>query len=165
MAKRLFSGEFQGDRRWPPNLRRCCQAVNPGAGEGVIADLGLLLRGEGNEDVLLEILARLPNSRNAVQAGLVCHLWHSIISQQQFIPKFIGLREQKKIEQPYSIIFRIVDGFKYFGDAYYQSICKLFSQESMLLHGGGKEQTVTSRRSYPPSGGSGGIQPPSPTWS
>ncbi|CAH9130677.1 unnamed protein product [Cuscuta epithymum] len=126
-------------------------------------DLGLLLRGEGgNEDVLLEILARLPNSRNAIHAGLVCHLWHSIIFQQQFIPRFIGLQEQKKKEQPYSIIFRIVDVFEHFGYGYYRPICKLFSEESMVLHGGGKEETVTSCRSYPPLGSRGSAQPPSP---
>ncbi|CAH9144166.1 unnamed protein product [Cuscuta epithymum] len=156
MAKRLlFSGEFQ-------NLKRSCQtAVNPGAGEGMsAADLGLLLRGEGgNEDVLLEILARLPNSRNAIHGGLVCHLWHSLISQQQFIPRFIGLREQKKKEQPYSIIFRMVDVFERAPDEYYRPICNLFSEESMVLHGG---ETVTSCRSYPPSGSRGGVQPPSP---
>ncbi|CAH9130633.1 unnamed protein product [Cuscuta epithymum] len=120
-----------------------------------------LLREGGNEDVLLEILARLPNSRNAVQAGLVCHLWHSVISQQQFVPRFIGLWEQKKKEQPYSIIFCRVDVFEHVPDAYYQPICKLFSDESLVLHGGGKEEMKTSWRSYPPSG-SGGIQPPSP---
>ncbi|CAH9147602.1 unnamed protein product [Cuscuta epithymum] len=88
-----------------------------------------------NEEILLEILARLPNSLNVVQAGLVCHLWHSLIFQQHFIPRFIGLREQKKIEQPYSIIFRIVDSIEFEyddgddSDEYYQPICKLFSEE------------------------------------
>ncbi|CAH9075474.1 unnamed protein product [Cuscuta epithymum] len=163
MAKRLFSGgEFQGDRRWPPNVRRCCQAVNPGDGEGTsAADLvGTNWLKEGvNEDTLLEILARLPNSRNAVHAGLVCHLWHSVISHKQFIPRFIGLREHKKKEQPYSIIFRIVDDYLDVGDEFYQPICKLFSEESVLLHGG---EAVTSCKTYPPSGSSGGIQPPSP---
>ncbi|CAH9084496.1 unnamed protein product [Cuscuta epithymum] len=147
------------------NFRRSFQAVNPGAGEGMsAADLVCpkWLRDGGNEDILLEILARLPNSRNAIHASLVSHLWHSIISQQQFIPRFIGLREQKKKQQPYSIIFRIVDVYQYVADEYYQPICKLFSEESVVLHGGGKEETVTSCRSYPPSGSSGGIQPPSP---
>ncbi|CAH9081751.1 unnamed protein product [Cuscuta epithymum] len=143
---------------------RTCLAVIPGAGEGIsAADLvdTKLLKEVGNEDVLLEILARLPNSRNAIHAGLVCHLWHSIVSQQQFIPRFIGLWEQKKKEQPYSIIFRLVDIFENVGDEYYQPICKLFSEESLVLHGGLKEETVTSCKSYPPSGG-GSIQLPSP---
>ncbi|CAH9105954.1 unnamed protein product, partial [Cuscuta epithymum] len=172
MAKRLFTGELKRSflikikKKLQQNLRRSCEVVNPGAGEGMsaAADLGLLLRGEGgNEDILLEILSRLPNSRIAIQAGLVCHLWHSLISQQHFIPRFIGLQEQKKKEQPYSIIFRIVDVFEHVADEYYRPICKLFSEESMVLHGGVKElETATSCRSYPPSGSHGGVQPPSP---
>ncbi|CAH9082048.1 unnamed protein product [Cuscuta europaea] len=113
--------------------RRSCQAVIPGAGEGT----------------------------SAADLGLVCHLWHSVISQQQFIPRFIGLQDQKKKEQPYSIIFRLVDIFENVGDEYYQPICKLFSEESLVLHGGVKEETATSCKSYPPSG-CASIQPPSP---
>ncbi|CAH9130675.1 unnamed protein product [Cuscuta epithymum] len=164
MAKRLFNGEGHEFQSFLIK-KKYSKTSGLEDGEGMSAanlEGPNWLKESVNDDVLLEILARLPNSRNAIHAGLVCHLWHSIISQQQFIPRFLGLREQKKIERPYSIIFRIVDYFEHIGHEYYQPICKLFSEESVVLHGGGKEEMATSCKSYPPQGDSGGIHPPSP---
>ncbi|CAL1372549.1 unnamed protein product [Linum trigynum] len=57
------------------------EVVNP---EPVVAKLG--------DDVLVEILIRLPNPRSACQCKPVCKRWNSLISTTQFNRRFVSIR-------------------------------------------------------------------------
>ncbi|GER57199.1 F-box family protein, partial [Striga asiatica] len=93
--------------------------------------LDVLLSGVG-EDLLSEILVRLPNCRSAIQLSSVCRRWHSLISQPQFIPSFIRLHQDR--DQSYTILFRMNYRFWEETSGYYQLVCTLFSEESLLIH-------------------------------
>ncbi|CAA0825411.1 Unknown protein [Striga hermonthica] len=86
-----------------------------------------------SEDLLSEILLRLPNCRSAIQLNSVCRRWHSLISQPQFIPRFIRLHQD--LDQSYTILFRM--NYRSFRDTpeYYQLVCTIFSEESLIIHG------------------------------
>ncbi|GER55206.1 F-box family protein [Striga asiatica] len=86
-----------------------------------------------SEDLLSEILVRLPNCRFAIQLSSVCRRWHSLISQPRFIPSFIRLHQDR--DQSYTILFRM--NYRCIRDTpeYYQLVCTLFSEESLLIHG------------------------------
>ncbi|GER55242.1 F-box family protein [Striga asiatica] len=85
------------------------------------------------ENLLWEILVRLPNCRCVIQLSSVCRRWHALISQPQFIPSFIRLHQDR--DQSYTILFRM--NYRYFSETreYYQLVCTLFSEESLLIHG------------------------------
>ncbi|KAL6535790.1 U3 snoRNP protein [Orobanche hederae] len=99
---------------------------------------------EANEDILLEIFVHLRNCRSAILFGSVCRYWHTLISGPQFIPRFISHHHdhQDRYSLPYTIILRRADriGLGNGGYDYYRPLCKLFSEESMILHG----KSVTS---------------------
>ncbi|KAL6552397.1 U3 snoRNP protein [Orobanche hederae] len=62
---------------------------------------------EANEGILLEIFIRLPNCRSAIQFGSICQSWHSLISQPQFIPRFISQHHEHHdhYSLPYTVLF------------------------------------------------------------
>ncbi|CAA0816830.1 Unknown protein [Striga hermonthica] len=86
------------------------------------------------EELLSEILFRLPNCRSVIQLSSVCWRWHSLISQPQFIPSFIRLHQDR--DQSYTILFHM--NYRFFEESptYFQLVCTLFSEESLLIHGG-----------------------------
>ncbi|GER57785.1 F-box family protein [Striga asiatica] len=85
-----------------------------------------------NEDILLEIFLRLSNCRYAIQLSSVCWHWHTLISQPQFIPRFICLH--RDLDQSYTILFRMNDLYEDCPE-YCQLVATLYSKESLLLHG------------------------------
>ncbi|GER55189.1 F-box family protein [Striga asiatica] len=101
----------------------------------VSVDNGLeVLLSNVGEDLLSEILVRLPNCRCVIQLSSVCRRWHVLISQPQFIPSFIRLHQDQ--DQSYTILFRMnYTSHIHETPEYFQLVCTLFSEESLLIHG------------------------------
>ncbi|KAL6494982.1 U3 snoRNP protein [Orobanche gracilis] len=91
---------------------------------------------EANEGILLEIFIRLPNCRSAIQFGSICQSWHSLISQPQFIPRFISQHHEHRdhYSLPYTVLF-CKAAKEWHGAERSQPICQLFSDESAFIHG------------------------------
>ncbi|KAL3651434.1 U3 snoRNP protein [Castilleja foliolosa] len=90
-----------------------------------------------NDDILFEIFIRIPDCRSAILCSSVSQRCHSLISNPRFIPRFVSQHHQNQAHYPlpYTIIFRKCETFGFRSALNYQPICKLFSDESMFLHG------------------------------
>ncbi|KAL3651472.1 U3 snoRNP protein [Castilleja foliolosa] len=90
-----------------------------------------------NDDILFEIFIRIPDCRSAILCSSVSQRCHSLISNPRFIPRFVLQHHQNQPNYPlsYTIIFRKCEKFEFGSALNYQPICKLFSDESMFLHG------------------------------
>ncbi|CAA0825572.1 Unknown protein [Striga hermonthica] len=118
----------------------------------VSLDNGLLevLLSNVGEDLLSEILARLPNCRCVIQLSSVCRRWHALISQPQFIPSFIRLHRDR--DQSYTILFHMnYTSNIYETPEYFQLVCTLFSEESLLIHGGKHALSSSNYLDFMPS--------------
>ncbi|KAL3651469.1 U3 snoRNP protein [Castilleja foliolosa] len=90
-----------------------------------------------NDDILLEIFIRIPDCRSAILCSSVSQRWHSLISNPRFIPRFVSQHHQNQAHYPlpYTIIFRKCEMLSFRSALNFQPICKLFSENSMFLHG------------------------------
>ena len=90
------------------------------------------------DEMLLEILLRLPDARTVIQCSTVCKRWSSLVSSRKFIHRYIQHHRRKRASDPsnspppYTLLAHslAVDENKY-GCPFY----KLFSEESKILHG------------------------------
>ncbi|KAL3651388.1 U3 snoRNP protein [Castilleja foliolosa] len=85
-----------------------------------------------------DIFIRIPDCQSAILCSSVSQRWHSLISNPRFIPRFVSQHHQNQAHYPllpYTIIFRKCVTFKFHSALNFQPICKLFSDESMFLHG------------------------------
>ena len=77
------------------------------------------------DDLLLEILLRLPNSRSVIQCRTVCKRWFSLLSDHsQFTPRFNKFHD---FYSGYTILFTKLT-------CVYEQDCVLFSKKSKILH-------------------------------
>ena len=88
-----------------------------------------------NDDILLEILGRLPNGRSVLQRGLVCKRWHSLVYNSQFIERFIHHHHQNNSSLPFTFLFQRVTGIDNKNLCYFDSeLGQLVSKKSSVFH-------------------------------
>lgn len=93
------------------------------------------------DDLMLEILVRLPDCRTAIQCSSVCKRWSSLILHSSFIPSFINHHRHQlaQYDSAYTFVFRCYT-VSLSGSLYRRSIafCQWFSEKSKTLHGNPK---------------------------
>ncbi|POO00423.1 F-box domain containing protein, partial [Trema orientale] len=94
-------------------------------------------------NVLFEILLRLPDFRSAVQYSSVCKNWYSIISNSTFIHSFIHIQNRKfplfsegyYCSRPFTLLFTRFERYFLEETEFFQPFCQVFSEKSKYLHG------------------------------
>ncbi|PON68712.1 F-box domain containing protein [Parasponia andersonii] len=93
------------------------------------------------DDLLLEILIRLPDCRSIIQCSSVCKRWFSVISYRKYFirTRFID-HSQQKPEQflPCTVVFK----YNHISAIYKKPFYQFFSEPSKILHG--KSSSCTS---------------------
>ncbi|PON86939.1 F-box domain containing protein [Trema orientale] len=121
-----------------PNKRRNTAIETEKSGPSSSSSCASKFLANITDDILLEILVRLPNCRLAIQCGLVCKRWHSLIYNSEYIQKFIQVRQNNldynSLLMPYTILFQRASYVSkescYFDSQHRQ----LVSNESSSLH-------------------------------
>ncbi|PON95364.1 F-box domain containing protein [Trema orientale] len=92
------------------------------------------------DDLLLEILIRLPDCRSILQCSSVCKSWFSVISYRQYFirTKFIDHYQHKPQFLPCTLMVK----YNYISTIDKKPFYKLFSEQSKILHG--KSSSFTS---------------------
>lgn len=80
-----------------------------------------------NDDLLLEIFRRIPDTRSVTRCSLVCKHWFSLINS----PHYTQLKQESSSSSlPYTFIFRMDEGRQIF-----YPLCEYFPDKSKLLYG------------------------------
>ncbi|PON54877.1 F-box domain containing protein [Trema orientale] len=113
------------------------------------------------DDLLFEILIRLPNPRSLIQCGAVCKRWFSLVSRSEYFIRTFNhhhrhqRRRRRQIKSPNSRgAYCTYSGLPAVHYLKRHKCYEFFSEESRILHRGhnGQQQQQPS----PPGGGGGG---------